>query len=200
MNDSTDNILKTVSGMTDQDATAELEQRLYEHLQHISELPEDAPALERARIELDIAETLEGLNRKQESWDIARAAFDVFIQHEAWQDAVRERGIENYKTVFCFPVFPGNFGLPRDADNRRIAMVSCNDAGSATGLWGRPLSGLLVVVDYDTREIVELIDTGAVPIPAGGPAVNPEQPNQMPARGPADQRFEISGHWSLLQP
>lgn len=83
-----DNILNSVAGMSDADATAELEQRLNEHLQHLNALPETASAVDRARVELDVAETLEGLERKEEAWQIARAAFDVFVQHESWQDAV----------------------------------------------------------------------------------------------------------------
>ncbi len=83
-----ESILKSVAGMTDADAQAELQQRLKEHLQHLNALPESASAVDRARVELDVAETLEGLNRKQEAWDIARACFDVFVQQESWQDAV----------------------------------------------------------------------------------------------------------------
>jgi len=145
--------------------------------------------------------------RKLVSWELIEGAQPTLLDSEfllsqqivrsdkSWQAAVERRGIENYKTVFCFPAFPGYFGLPRDKENRRLGMVSCYDTGSENGLWGRPIAGLLAVVDYDEKEIVELIDTGVVPIPPGGPAVNKDQPDTMPARGPAKQRFTIADNW-----
>jgi primary-amine oxidase len=112
-----------------------------------------------------------------------------------WRAAIAKRGIKNFKTVFCFPVFPGNFDRPLDKDNRRLGVVGCYDTGSKHGLWGRPIEGLIAIVDYDDREVVELVDTGVVPIPAGGPGTNKDQPVAMPASGPATQRFKISGSW-----
>lgn len=88
MSKPTDTVLNTVAGMSDAESRSELEQRLYEHLQHLAALPADAKATDRARVELDVADTLEALDRKQEAWDIARGCFDTFLQHAAWQDTV----------------------------------------------------------------------------------------------------------------
>jgi primary-amine oxidase len=145
--------------------------------------------------------------RRLVSWELIAGAQPALLDSEwllsqkivradkAWQDAVRRRGIDNPKTVFCFPMFPGNFGLALDAGNRRLAMISCYDAGSENGLWGRPIAGLHAIVDYDEQRLVELIDTGVVPIPPGGPPVDTNQPDTMPASGPNERRFNISGHW-----
>ncbi len=51
------------------------------------ELPADAPALDRAGLELAIARVKLGLEQKQEVWDTARRVFDVFIRESAWQEA-----------------------------------------------------------------------------------------------------------------
>ncbi len=51
-------------------------------------LPADAPDIDRARIKLDIAEAKVGVTRGDEAWDLARAAFDTFLQNECWQEAV----------------------------------------------------------------------------------------------------------------
>jgi hypothetical protein len=47
-----------------------------------------ATPLERAHLQLDVAEALIGLGRADESWEKARSALDTFIEHEQWQDAV----------------------------------------------------------------------------------------------------------------
>jgi hypothetical protein len=61
---------------------------LKEHEQHLQALPADCPPVDRARVRLDIAETLLGLQRRKESWEQAREIFDVFVEAEAWQDAI----------------------------------------------------------------------------------------------------------------
>ena len=49
---------------------------------------DDCPPVERARVQLDIAETQLALLNKKEAWDTARTLFDVFIEQQAWQDAI----------------------------------------------------------------------------------------------------------------
>lgn len=52
------------------------------------ELEASAEPMERARLQLDVAEALIGMGRADESWEKARAALDTFIELEQWQDAV----------------------------------------------------------------------------------------------------------------
>lgn len=61
---------------------------LTRHQHDLDQLPADAPALDIARKQLDIAEALLGLNRNDEAWSKAREAFDTCLANEAWQDAV----------------------------------------------------------------------------------------------------------------
>ncbi len=51
-------------------------------------LEASAAPLERARLQLDVAEALIGMNRADESWEKARTALGTFIEEEQWQDAV----------------------------------------------------------------------------------------------------------------
>ncbi len=76
------------SGIDLAESRPSLQALLKEHEQHLQALPADCDPVERARVRLDIAETLLALQRRKESWDIARAAFDVFVGVEAWQDAI----------------------------------------------------------------------------------------------------------------
>lgn len=66
---------------------AGMKKHLAEKLQELSALPGAAP-LQRARLQLDVAEILNALERKKEAWDIAREAFATAMQQESWQDAV----------------------------------------------------------------------------------------------------------------
>ncbi len=76
------------SGIDLAESRPSLQALLMEHEQHLQALPADCDPLERARVRLDIAETLLALQRRKESWDIAREIFDVFTSAEVWQDAI----------------------------------------------------------------------------------------------------------------
>ncbi len=66
---------------------AGMKKHLAEKLQELSALPSTV-TLQRARLQLDVAEILNALERRKEAWDIAREAFATAMQEESWQDAV----------------------------------------------------------------------------------------------------------------
>ena len=76
------------SGIDLSESQPSLQAQLNEHEQHLEALPVDCTPLERARVQLDIAETLLGLLKKKEAWDVGREIFDVFVKQQAWQDAI----------------------------------------------------------------------------------------------------------------
>lgn len=72
---------------------AGMEQHLAEKRKELNALAHDsqlahASPLVRARLQLDIAEILNALERKPEAWDLAREAFDTAMTYESWSDAV----------------------------------------------------------------------------------------------------------------
>jgi hypothetical protein len=73
-------------GLTAEDITG-LKMQLAEKIQQLTALA-DSAHLQRARLQMDIAEILNTLERKKEAWDIAREAFAISMQQESWQDAV----------------------------------------------------------------------------------------------------------------
>jgi hypothetical protein len=73
-------------GLSDNERVA-LQKHLDEKLQELNML-KDASPLGRARMQLDIAEILNNLERKTEAWDFSRDAFDAALKNDAWQDAV----------------------------------------------------------------------------------------------------------------
>jgi len=66
---------------------ADLKRHLAEKLQELNSLA-DASSLQRARLQMDIAELLNALERRKEAWNLAREAFQISLQQESWQDAV----------------------------------------------------------------------------------------------------------------
>ena len=76
------------SGIDLSQSRPSLQAQLREHEDHLKALPDDCPPLERARVQLDIAETRLALLNKKEAWDTARELFDVFVDQQAWQDAI----------------------------------------------------------------------------------------------------------------
>ncbi len=65
-----------------------LEEQLTLFKQHLLELPATASELDKSRAVLDIAETELALEHKDEAWKLARATLTVFLQFDAWQEAV----------------------------------------------------------------------------------------------------------------
>jgi hypothetical protein len=76
------------SGIDLSESRPSLQAQLREHEARLKALQDDCPPLERARVQLDIAETRLALLNKKEAWDTARELFDVFVEQQAWQDAI----------------------------------------------------------------------------------------------------------------
>ena len=62
---------------------------LEEKQKALAELGDDASELDMAHLKLDIAEALVGVGRAEECWEVAREAFDVFLENEQWEAAVQ---------------------------------------------------------------------------------------------------------------
>jgi hypothetical protein len=77
-----------ISAETAQAERSELERQLDYNRVRLRELAEDSTPMDRAKVQLDIAESLVALNRGEEAWGLAREAFNTAMAEEAWQDAV----------------------------------------------------------------------------------------------------------------
>ncbi|MEJ2360860.1 MAG: hypothetical protein P8Z75_05445 [Gammaproteobacteria bacterium] len=69
----------------DPEATRNL---LAQHQTELAELPDDASELDRTRLKLEIASDLLALEQKEQAWHQARACLPVFLDAQAWQQAV----------------------------------------------------------------------------------------------------------------
>lgn len=96
-----------------------------------------------------------------EEWTNAQ---QIVRANRNWQAAVRKRGIDNFRNVVCMPHTVGYYGIAEE-EGRRLVKLTCYDSHGTRNFWGRPIEGLIAVVDHDTQQLVKLIDTGVVPIP-----------------------------------
>lgn len=80
-------LIKDSSNVTGEAERAELKRQLAEKLHELAGLTDSSP-LPHARLQLDIAELLNALERRTEAWEIAREAFVTAMQQESWTDAV----------------------------------------------------------------------------------------------------------------
>ncbi len=69
-------------------SVAEIQKYLQEKQEAYAALDDNADPLVRARLQLDVAEALVGVDRADEAWEKARSAMQVFINNEQWQAAV----------------------------------------------------------------------------------------------------------------
>lgn len=113
------------------------------------------------------------------------SAQELTVADPDWQAAMRKRGYTSFDNVFCAPLSAGYFGLPEE-EGRRLLKVPCFDtAGTRNNIFGRPIEGLTAVVDLNAREVVEVIDTGVVPVSPDIHAYDEaSQPSLRPALRP----------------
>lgn len=77
-----------IKGVDAAETRAAIEQQLAEYQAHLAAMPADAPAVERARVVLDMGEALLGLERQAEAWQAVRPLVESLVAADAWQEAV----------------------------------------------------------------------------------------------------------------
>ena len=91
-------------------------------------------------------------------------ASKTLLQDEKWQLALAKRGYDDLEDVSCVPATPGYFGSEPERE-RRVGRVYCSDAtfGEAH-TFAHPIEGLYALIDLDTGEVLEIVDTGVVAV------------------------------------
>ena len=102
------------------------------------------------------------------------AAIVALQDDPAWQQAMRRRGIEDLSTVQIDPWPAGSFGVAHE-DDRRICRCLCyvRDRPDANG-YARPVEGVVAFVDMARGEVLEVLDTGVVPLAPEAGSYYPE--------------------------
>ena len=76
--------------------------------------------------------------------------------------------------VFCTPLTAGNFGTPAEA-GKRLVNVACFVRPTESNFYARPVERLLATIDVKTSEVVNVTDTGALPVAANAWGYTPEE-------------------------
>ncbi|KAM0864300.1 hypothetical protein ACQ4PT_044033 [Festuca glaucescens] len=97
--------------------------------------------------------------------DEQRALCAAPFSDPAFNASIRRRGVR-MGDVACLPISPGWYG-PAEDGGRRLIKSQCFSTEGTANFYMRPIEGLTVLVDMDTREVVHVSDRGAgIPIPA----------------------------------
>jgi len=131
-------------------------------------------------------------------------------EHPEWQAAMRRRGIEDFDTVQVDPWPAGSFDVAHEVDRRICRCLSyVRQTPDANG-YARPVEGVIGFVDMARGEVLEIVDTGVVPLPPESGSYYPE--DQGPLRSdlkpleivqPEGPSYEVDGNlvrwqrWSL---
>jgi primary-amine oxidase len=161
------------------------------------------------RGEIDRWEIVRGVRpplQMEESIMVLAALYD----HPEWNAALDRRGVVDRSLVQIDPWPAGTFGLGHE-EGRRITrcLAYLRDSKEDNG-YARPLEGLIAFVDMGRGEVLEVLDTGVVPLPSEHGSYYPE--HNGPLRTdlkpleiiqPEGPSFEVDGNlvrwqkWSL---
>ncbi|MEU6266180.1 primary-amine oxidase [Saccharopolyspora shandongensis] len=89
----------------------------------------------------------------------------IMAADERWQQALRKRGIDDPQQVYLAALSAGRFASIPDEGRRLVRVLAHWRPAPSTMVWAHPIDGLLALVDLVERAVVEIVDTGAAPIP-----------------------------------
>ncbi|KAG5552176.1 hypothetical protein RHGRI_010311 [Rhododendron griersonianum] len=86
------------------------------------------------------------------------------LSNAGFNRTIAERGID-VADLACLPISTGWFG--KSEESRRLIKVQCYSTKGTANFYMRPIEGLTVLVDLDTKEVLDVSDNGRdIPIPA----------------------------------
>ncbi len=117
-----------------------------------------------------------------------------------WQAAMRRRGIADWASVAVSASAPGDPPGPVPPGTRLYRSMSFLQAG-ARNVLARPIEGVVAVTDMNRRQVVEVLDTGVVPIATATADLDPVSigiqraaPKPLDVIQPDGPSFELRGH------
>lgn len=114
-----------------------------------------------------------------------------------WQEAMRKRGITEYEKV---SVDGWAVGAVKPKFTGRLMRGLSYFKGDGTNYYGRPIEGVIALVDMTRRVVVDVMDTGVVPFARSGQDFDEksigklrEKPKKLSIKQPDGVSFQING-------
>lgn len=114
-----------------------------------------------------------------------------------WQEAIKKRGITDFSTVQVDGWAVGQVAAAQNAGRLMRALTYL--VGGQTNFYGRPIEGVVALVNMNTGSVVELVDTGVVPTPPPSQEFDEKStgtrtaPKRLAISQPDGPSFTISG-------
>lgn len=126
-------------------------------------------------------------------------AQEIVLANEEFQEALALRGVEDFENLACAPLSVGYYGLPEE-EGRRLLRVPCFYM-DGNNPFAKPIEGLYGLVDLNTQEVIDILDTGVRPLPENnydldeGSVDNVRAPlNTTVFTQPDGANFTVDGH------
>ena len=127
-------------------------------------------------------------------------ASEVVKKDPRWRAAMAKRGITTFDNIICAPLTVGPVIDPRSRGLRLLKVPCFDKTGAVNNVYGRPIEGLLSIVDVRKGAVIDVIDEGVVPVPKAVPseAYDPATSTRKPAkpvqiRSPQGPNFTLDG-------
>ncbi|MEN9613532.1 MAG: hypothetical protein RLZZ628_4346, partial [Bacteroidota bacterium] len=95
------------------------------------------------------------------------AAGEIAKKDPHWQAAMQKRGYKNFDKLVAAPLTAGYFADPLEAGKRIFRVPFFDTENVSRNVWGKPIEGVVAVVDLNKQEVIKLIDSGIVPVSKG---------------------------------
>lgn len=117
-----------------------------------------------------------------------------------WQEAMRRRGITNFDNVKIDAWAPGHLGDRADG-SRIVRAIFFYKEQDDSNWYSRPIEGVVAMINLTKRSVIEVVDTGVIPISRDRGAfdqksVGPlrQAPKPLVISQPQGPSFEVRGH------
>ena len=173
--------------------------------------------------EADVVEAIVSVTRGEiDRWEIVRDVRPPLQMEESimvlaalyedpdWNAALDRRGVVDRSLVQIDPWPAGTFGLGHEEGRRITRCLAYLRESKDDNGYARPLEGLIAFVDMGRGEVLEVLDTGVVPLPSEHGSYYPEHNGPLRTdlkpleiTQPEGPSFEVDGNlvrwqkWSL---
>jgi primary-amine oxidase len=132
------------------------------------------------------------------------SANDLAIADPRMISGLQKRNLKP-EQVYCLPLTAGAFGVPEES-GKRLMKVPCYVKPAGSNYFAKPIEGLFATIDLRSRKVLDVTDTGVVPVATQNWGYTPAEVAAYadttavrPTRSGLTQTSNVSIDGSLLQ-